>query len=67
MQIDKAQVLELLRSRGDHDKAAEAEQELPAEVDTERDAGLLSRLGLNPEELLGRLGGGGGLGGLLGG
>lgn len=65
MQIDKAQILELLSSQGDHDKAAQAEQDLPSQVDTDRDAGLLSRLGLNPQDLLSKLGGGG-LGGLLG-
>lgn len=66
MQIDKSQILKLLRSQGDHDKASTAEQELPDQVDTDRDSGLLSRLGLDPQELLGKLGGGG-LGGLLGG
>lgn len=66
MKIDKSQILELLRSQGDHDKASTAEQELPDQVDTDRDSGLLSRLGLDPQELLGKLGGGG-LGGLLGG
>lgn len=66
MQIDRSQILELLRSLGDHDKASTAEQELPDQVDTDRDSGMLSRLGLDPQELLGKLGGGG-LGGLLGG
>ena len=43
----------------------QAEQELPDQVDTERDSGLLEKLGINPQDLLGKLGGG--LGGLLGG
>ena len=55
MEIPKEQVLNLLRERGQHDQAAQAEQELPDQVDTERDAGLLSRFGLDPDELLGTL------------
>jgi hypothetical protein len=73
MQIDKNQILELLRSQGDQDKASQAESELPDQVDTEQHAGLLPRLGINPAELLSRLPGGlgdklpGGLGDKLGG
>lgn len=68
MNIDKQQILDLLRNQGDQDKAQQAEQELPDQVDTERDSGLLQKFGLNPQDLLGKLGGGGGggLGGLLG-
>ena len=58
MQIDKAQILELLRSQGDNDKAAQADSELPEQVDTEQHAGLLSNLGINPADLLGKLPGG---------
>jgi hypothetical protein len=65
MQIDKTQILELLRSRGDTDKAAQAETELPDQVDTDQHAGLLSKLGINPADLLGKLPGG--LGDKLGG
>jgi hypothetical protein len=65
MQIDKAQILEFLRSRGDNDKAAQAETELPDQVDTDQHAGLLSQLGINPADLLGKLPGG--LGDKLGG
>lgn len=63
MQIDKSQILELLRNMGDHNKAQEADQQLPDQVDTEQHAGLLQKLGINPADLLK---GGGGLGGLLG-
>ena len=56
MEIPKEQILELLRSRGDTGKAQEAERELPDQVDTDRDAGLLSRFGLDPQELMGMLG-----------
>ncbi|MEP6696561.1 MAG: hypothetical protein ABJA34_06735 [Pseudonocardiales bacterium] len=66
MQIDKSQILELLRSQGDHQKAEQADTELPDRVDTDEHAGLLRKYGLQPQELLGKLGGSG-LGGLLGG
>ena len=66
MNIDKDQILQLLRSQGDDAKAQQADQELPGQVDTDRDAGLLSKLGLDPMDLITKLGGGGGLGGLLG-
>ncbi len=69
MNIDKDQILQLLRSQGDDAKAQQADQELPAQVDTDRDAGLLSKFGIDPMDLVKKLGGGGGggLGGLLGG
>jgi len=66
MQIPKEQILELLRSRGQEDKAAQADGELPEQVDTEKHAGILQKLGIDPGDLLGALGGGGGLGGKLG-
>jgi len=58
MEIPKDKILELLRQRGDHDKAQQADQELPDQVDTEKHGGLLERFGINPQELLGGLGGG---------
>jgi hypothetical protein len=67
MQIDKDQILQLLRSQGDDAKAQQADQELPGTVDTDEHAGLLSKYGLDPMELMKKFGGGGGLGGLLGG
>ncbi len=68
MEIPKDKILELLRERGDHDKASQAEGELPEQVDPERDSGLLSKFGLEPAELLAKFAGGGlgGLGGKLG-
>jgi hypothetical protein len=57
MEIPKETILELLRERGENDKANEAESELPNRVDTERDSGLLSKLGIDPQDLLGGLGG----------
>ena len=65
MEFDKSQVLELLRSQGDDAKAEQADQELPDKVDPEQHAGLLSKFGLDPQDLIAKLGGGG-LGGMLG-
>jgi hypothetical protein len=65
MNIDKSQILDLLRSRGDNDQADQAERELPDQVDTDRDGGLLERFGIDVGDLLKKLGGGG-LGNLLG-
>lgn len=56
MQIDKQQIVSLLRERGEHGKASEAEQQLPDQVDHEEHGGLLGRLGVDPQEVLGRLG-----------
>ena len=70
MQIDKSQVLDLLRSQGKQNEAQQADTELPQQVDTDQHADLLSRFGLSPQDLLSRFAGGsggGGLGGLLGG
>jgi hypothetical protein len=57
MEIPKDKILDLLRERGKSDEASQAQQELPDQVDTDRDAGLLSKFGINPQELIGKLGG----------
>jgi hypothetical protein len=58
MEIPKDKVIELLRERGQDDRASQAEKELPDQVDHERDAGLLSKFGVDPKDLLGKLPGG---------
>jgi hypothetical protein len=58
MQIPKEKILELLRERGEHDKADQAERELPDQVDHEKHSDLLSKFGLDPQELIGKLPGG---------
>jgi len=58
MQIDKEMILNLLREQGKNDEAQQAEQELPDQVDTERDSGMLERFGVNPQDLMSRFGGG---------
>ena len=51
MQIDKKEVVDLLRARGDHDKAASVSCALPRQVDTEQDAGLLHTYDVSVTEL----------------
>ncbi len=55
MQIDKQQIISLLREKGEHDKATQAEQQLPDQVDHEEHGNLLQQFGVNPQELVGKL------------
>jgi hypothetical protein len=59
MEIPKEKVLELLHEHGKSDQAEQASEELPDQVDPERDSGLLSKFGIDPTDLMGKLGGGG--------
>ena len=62
MEIPKEKILEFLRERGDHDKAAQADRELPEQVDSEEHGhDLLAKYGVRPEEILPKLGGLGGI------
>ena len=56
MHVDKQEIVNFLRERGDHDKAAQAEQQLPDQVHHEEHADLLGKLGINPQELVGKIG-----------
>ena len=62
MQIEKAQIIEMLKSRGDTDKAAEAQGELPETVDTDKDKGLLDKYGIDLGDITKKIPGLGGLG-----
>jgi hypothetical protein len=57
--IDKDQILALLQSQGQHDQASQAAGELPDKVDTDnaQHAGMLSKYGIDPASLGGKLGG----------
>ncbi len=67
MEIDKSQIVELLQSRGETDKAAQAASELPDKVDPQLHADLLANVGIDPQDLLNNLPGGlGDVGGNLG-
>ncbi|TJY72582.1 hypothetical protein E4J89_02630 [Arthrobacter sp. CAU 1506] len=65
MQIDKQQIIDVLKQMGNQDQAAKADSELPEKVDTQKDAGLLSGLGIDVDALLSNIPGG--LGEKLGG
>jgi hypothetical protein len=64
MEIPKDKIVELIRDRAGNEKADEASNELPAQVDPERHRDLLSKYGIDPQELLS--GGLGGIGDKLG-
>lgn len=59
MNIDKSQIIDMLKSQGQGDKADQASSQLPDQVDTDKPEhqGLLSKLGIDPSKL-------GGLGGM---
>jgi hypothetical protein len=58
MEIPKDKILELLRQRGKDDQVEPAREELPDQVDPERDSRLLSKFGIEPQDLLSKFGGG---------
>jgi hypothetical protein len=58
MEIPKDKILELLQQQGKHDQVEPARDELPEQVDPDRDSGLLAKLGLDPQDLLATFGGG---------
>lgn len=59
MQISKDKIVEMIKSRGDDEQADRANSELPDQVDTDKDKGLLDEFGVDPNNL-------GGLGDKLG-
>jgi hypothetical protein len=56
MEIPKDQILQLLRDRGDHDKAQQGDQQLPDQVDTEQHRDLLAGIDIKPDALAGDIG-----------
>lgn len=56
MNIPKDKILDMLRSRGDHDKAEKAAAELPDQVDTDQHGDLLSKFNIDPKRLADGLG-----------
>jgi hypothetical protein len=59
VQLDKNMILDFLRERGQQDQAAQAEQQLPDQVDTDQHANLLQQFGIDPQELIQKFMGGG--------
>ena len=58
MQINKQQLIDLLKNRGNTDKVQLAQDELPNTIDTDKDSGLLAKFGVNAQDLMGKLPGG---------
>ncbi len=63
MQIDKNMIINMLRERGQNTEADQAQAEMPNQVDPEQHGDMLSRFGLNPQELMSMFSGGGNAGG----
>jgi hypothetical protein len=66
MQIDKSQIVDLLRTRGDDAAADRADREFPDQVDIHEHGGVLGELGVDPMQLASQFAGGGGLGNIAG-
>ena len=60
MEIPKDKILDLLRERGQQDKAEQADKELPGQVDPDQHGDLLQKYGIDPGDLAGKLPGGAG-------
>ena len=58
MKIDKTKLVEVLRTEGENDIADKVQSDLPAEIDTDRDAGALEAVGLDRTQLMAKLAGG---------
>jgi hypothetical protein len=58
VEIPKDKILDMLHQQGKSDQVDQAQQELPDQVDPERDSGLLEKFGLEPKDVLSKLGGG---------
>ncbi len=59
MRLDKQELLRVLRTQGDNDTAARVEEQLPDEIDTDRDGGALDAVGLDRTQLMAKLAAGG--------
>ncbi len=59
MQLDKQELLRVLRTQGDNDTAEKVEAQLPDEIDTDRDGDALAGVGLDRTQLMAKLAGGG--------
>jgi uncharacterized protein YidB (DUF937 family) len=56
MQIPKDKILAMLQQQGNGDRADQAKQELPDQVDPEEHSELLQKFGINPQDVLSKLG-----------
>jgi len=54
MNITRQQALDMLKKLGRHDLITEADETLPDPIDIDRDATLLAKFGLVPDQLMDR-------------
>jgi hypothetical protein len=59
VELDKQELVRVLRTQGDNDTADKAEQSLPDRIDTDRDGDALDALGLDRTQLMAKLAAGG--------
>ena len=59
MKLDKQEFVRMLRTQGDNDTADQVEQQLPDEIDTDRDGDALAAAGLDRTQLMAKLAAGG--------
>jgi hypothetical protein len=59
VQLDRQELVRVLRTQGDNDTADRVESELPDRIDTDRDADALDALGLDRTQLMATLAAGG--------
>ena len=59
MNLDKQELVRMLRTQGDNDTADKVESQLPDRIDTDRDGDALDGLGLDRTQLMAKLAGGG--------
>lgn len=58
MELDRDELVRILRTEGDNDTADRVEAELPERLDTDRDADALAAAGLDRTALMAKLAGG---------
>ena len=59
MKLDKAKLIETLRTEGDNDTAEKVAADLPDQIDTDRDGDALTAAGLDRTQLMAKLAGSG--------
>ena len=59
MNLDRSELVRLLHTQGENDLAERVEQQLPEQVDTDRDSSQLDALGLDRTQLMAKLAAGG--------
>jgi hypothetical protein len=64
VELDRQELVRVLRTEGDNDTADRVEAELPDRIDTDRDGDALAAVGLDRTQLMAKLAGGG-LGGTI--